>query len=94
MRTSIAGNGLTEPNIYFASLGAKCKSSPVTGTISSVHNGLKLWALDFSFQLVGLRRRNPMLVIVWDNLDILHLHFYNDTIPKKRGDLAWGSLDK
>ena len=39
-------------------------SSPATGTISSVHNGFQLWTLDFSFLLVGLRRRNPMLAIV------------------------------
>ena len=30
-RMSVAAEGLTEANIYFAPLGAKCKSSPVTG---------------------------------------------------------------
>ncbi len=31
-RASVAADGLTEANIYFAPMGAKCKSSPVTGT--------------------------------------------------------------
>ena len=35
---SAAGEGSTEPNHNFRH-GRKCKSSPVTGTILSVHNG-------------------------------------------------------
>jgi len=45
-RVSAAGEGWTEPNLYFRHR-RKCKSSPVIRTISSVHNGLKLWTLDF-----------------------------------------------
>ena len=39
----------------------------------------------FLFRLVGLRRRNPMLVMVWDNLDNSYLRSYNKTILTKRG---------
>ena len=51
-RMSAAGEGWTEPNHNFCPKGQKCKSSPVTGTISSVHNVFELWTLDFSLQRI------------------------------------------
>ena len=49
------------------------RSSPVTRTISSVHNGFELWTLDFLFGWFGFWCQNPMLAILMDIENYLYL---------------------